>query len=44
MFGWGIGLAFQAYRVYGHNSVFGIDWEERKIKEFMNEKQNKHWD
>lgn len=44
MFGWGIGLAFQAYRVYGHNNIFGLDWEEKKIREFMNEKQKKYWE
>lgn len=37
MFGWGIGLAFHALKVF----MPSYDWEERKIKEFMEkEKQN----
>jgi sensor histidine kinase YesM len=34
MFGWGFGLVMKALRVYG----YGKNWEERKIKEFMNKK------
>ena len=33
-FVWGFGLVMQALRVYG----FSSNWEERKIKEFMNKK------
>lgn len=33
--GWGIGLAFQAFSVFGKNILFGRQWEERKIKEYM---------
>jgi len=36
-FGWGIGLIFQAVKVFGLNPFFGKDWEERKIKEYMRE-------
>ena len=36
-FGWGIGLLFHAFKVFGFNPIFGNDWEERKIKEFMEE-------
>lgn len=32
---WGIGLAFHAARVLGYGPFFGKDWEERKIKQFM---------
>ncbi|RTE53104.1 histidine kinase [Arenibacter aquaticus] len=34
-FGWGIGLVFHAVKVFGVNAFFGRNWEERKIKEFM---------
>jgi len=34
---WGIGLAFHAFGVFGKNILFGKDWEERKINEFMDE-------
>ena len=36
-FGWGIGLLFHAIRTFNMNPFFGKDWEQRKIKEFMNE-------
>ena len=32
---WGIGLFFHWMGVFGFKSVFSSDWEERKIKEFM---------
>ncbi len=40
-FGWGIGLAFQAARAFNLNPFFGRSWEERKIKEFMQEDERK---
>ena len=43
MFGWAIGLAIQAFRVFVNNGTFGRDWENRKIEEFMREEENKHW-
>ncbi len=43
MFGWAIGLAIQAFRVFVNNGTFGQDWENRKIEEFMREEENKHW-
>jgi hypothetical protein len=39
---WGIGLAFHAMKVFGLNPFFGKDWEERRIKEFMNEQENEN--
>lgn len=33
-FGWGFGLVMKGFGVYGYSS----NWEERKIKEFMNKK------
>jgi hypothetical protein len=35
---WGIGLFFHWMGVFGFKSVFSSDWEERKIKEYMNER------
>ena len=37
MFGWGIGLAYQAYEVFGKDKYFGKSWEDRKMQEFMEE-------
>ena len=34
-FFWGIGLAGHWLRVFGRNIVFTRDWEDRKIKEYM---------
>ena len=44
MIGWGIGLCFQAYRVFVHDGAFGAKWEERKIQEYMRkEEENNRW-
>ncbi len=40
LFFWGIGLAFHAINVFGKNIFLGSDWEEKKIKEFMDKNQN----
>lgn len=41
-FFWGIGLVAHGLTVFGPDLFFGPDWEEKKIKEFMdNEKNNK---
>jgi hypothetical protein len=34
--GWGIGLLFHGMEVFGYNPILGKNWEERKIKEYMN--------
>lgn len=39
MLGWGVGLAFQAYEVYGKDKYFGKSWENRKLEEFMKEEE-----
>lgn len=33
--GWGIGLLFHAAKAFGWSPVFNRDWEERKIREYM---------
>lgn len=38
--GWGIGLIVHALVVFGFESLFGPDWEERKIKEYMEKTKN----
>lgn len=44
MFGWGLGLAIHAFRVFVNNGAFGRNWEKRKIEEFMQqEEQNNRW-
>lgn len=41
MLGWGIGVLFHGIGVFGTDNMFGSDWEERKIKKFMEEEKNK---
>ncbi len=43
MFGWGIGLVFQAYKVYVNDGVLGRNWEKRKIDEFMKDEEKQNW-
>ena len=35
MAGWGLSLVFKAYRVFVDQGTFGINWEQRKIEEYM---------
>ncbi|WP_432410592.1 2TM domain-containing protein [Rasiella sp. SM2506] len=34
--GWGIGITGHAFETYKWSPFFGKNWEERKIREFMN--------
>ncbi len=49
-FGWGIGLAFHAAKAFEWNPFLGRNWEERKIREFMEKdsgdfnKSKNHWE
>ena len=40
---WGIGLAFHAMGTFGPDLLFGKNWEEKKMNEFMN-KDKRHWE
>jgi len=42
--GWGIGLLFDALRAYQLNPMFNKDWEERKIKSFMEAEEKQKWE
>jgi hypothetical protein len=39
-FGWGIGMVSHALKTFRLNPFFGRNWEERKIKQFMEEDKN----
>ncbi len=41
LFGWGIGLAFHASKVFGYNPFFGKKWEERQIQKYIEEDKKK---
>ena len=38
-FGWGIGVFFHALKTFDLNPLFGRKWEERKIKQLMEEEE-----
>jgi fatty acid desaturase len=38
LLGWGIGVIAHALTVFGHTSRLLADWEERKLKQFMDER------
>ena len=38
--GWGIGVIFKAYKVFGKSRFLGRDWEERKIREYLDKDDN----
>ncbi|CAM3477131.1 2TM domain-containing protein [Zobellia roscoffensis] len=40
-FGWGIGIIVSAIKTFGFNPLFGRDWEQRKIKQFMQEDEGR---
>lgn len=35
VFGVGLGVALRAFKTFGLNGILGRDWEERKIKQYM---------
>lgn len=43
MIGWGIGLAFHYFDAFGYDYFLGKNWEERKMKELMNEQDQEKW-
>ncbi len=45
MLGWGIGVLFHGMKVFNYMPFFGNEWEEKKIKEFMDkeEKSKNTW-
>lgn len=46
MLGWGIGVLFHGLKVFNFIPFFGKDWEQQKIKEFMEkeEQTKKTWE
>lgn len=42
MLWWGIGLVFHGVRVFRVVPYFGKDWENRKIKEFMEQEKRQN--
>ncbi len=40
---WGIGLLAHAFSVFMPHFLWGKNWEERKIQQFMDREKNNHW-
>ena len=44
MLGWGMALAFHAYKVYVNNGMLGKNWEQRQIEKYMQEEdEQQRW-
>ena len=43
-FFWGIGLLFHGLSVFGRNIFFGKNWEDKKIKELMENELQENWE
>jgi len=43
-FYWGIGLVAHGATVFIPNFIFGKDWEDKKMKQFMNKDKNTNWE
>ncbi|MFV5701123.1 2TM domain-containing protein [Flavobacterium sp. XS2P12] len=43
-FFWGIGLTSHALSTFMPNWIFGKNWEEKKIKEFMEKEKSEKWE
>lgn len=41
---WGIGVAIHAFSAFGLPFLFGRNWEEDKIKQFMEEESKNRWE
>jgi uncharacterized integral membrane protein len=44
LFFWGIGLAAHTFSVFVPQFVFGKEWEERKINEFLEKQKKEKWE
>lgn len=40
---WGVGLAIHGFAVFGLPKILGDNWEEEKIKQFMEEEKNNNF-
>ena len=39
LLGWGIAVVAHAFSVFGFGRLFGTDWEEKKIREIMEQEE-----
>ncbi len=43
MLGWGVGILFHFLDAFGYNWFLGKNWEEKKIRELMNQDDKEKW-
>lgn len=41
-FGWGIGLFFQGMKTFQWFSIFGKEWEEKRIQKYMEDERKRN--
>jgi len=41
LLGWGIGLVSHGFKAFDYSPFLGKEWEERKLKQFLEEENNK---
>lgn len=44
LIGWGIGIMFHYFEAFGYHPFLNKNWEERKIKELMDEENTERWE
>jgi len=44
MWVWTFIIAVQGLKLFFREKVFGTDWEQRKIKEYLNKDQQNKWE
>jgi len=44
LLGWGIGLVFHGMKAFNYTPFLGKDWEQRKMKEFMEQEKNRKYE
>jgi len=42
--GWGMGLLFHYMDAFNHNPILGRNWEQRKIKKYMETSKTKNYE
>ena len=43
-FFWGIGLVAHGFSVFVPHFMFGKEWEDKKVKQFMDKDKNTNWE
>jgi len=44
LLGWGIGVVFHGMKAFNYTPFLGKDWEQKKLKEFMEQEKQKKYE